>query len=136
MFYTKTSVDVIAASLRHQIDCLADQLTEMRNEFNLLHESIPTQIAEAIEGHELKKVAVELKASDDRQKSDTPFVEIISDGYDPELGVQLQLDWNTAFIKELKSKGYNGSSERDIVNKWLMAVHKQLAADFEKADRV
>jgi hypothetical protein len=136
MFYTKTSVDTIAASLKIQLNTVGDQLIEMRNELNLLQQSIPTQIAEAIEGHELAKVAKELKIADDRQKSDTPFVEIISDGYDPELGVQLQLDWNTAFIKELKSKGYNGSSERDIVNKWLMAVHKQLAADFEKADRV
>jgi hypothetical protein len=48
----------------------------------------------------------------------------------------MQLDWNAAFIKELKGKGYRGRSERDIVNKWLVATHKQLAEQFEQGDKV
>lgn len=122
MFYTKKSIDAKLAALSAEIQFLKDSWPELTQN--------------AIDRHELKKEAAEIKAADERQKSDTPFVEIISDGYDPELGVQLQLDWNAAFINELKSKGYTGLSERDIVNKWLIAVHKQLATQFEQQDRV
>lgn len=111
MFYTKKTID--------------KRLQE-------LQDRISTQIAQEIAAHELRKEAAELKLADERQQSDNPFVEIISDGYDPELGVQLQLDWNAAFIKELRAKGYTGSTEREIVNKWLITVHKQLATQFEQ----
>jgi len=125
MFYTQKTID-------EKLEALDLRLAQLLK----IISAIDCKIADAIEAHEAKKVAAELKKADDRQNSDVPFVEIISDGYDPELGVQLQLDWNAAFIKELKSKGYRGRNERDIVNKWLTAVHKQLANEFEEDDKV
>jgi len=129
MFYTKKSTDA-------KIGSLIDQIDGLRTELFHFQDALPERIQNAIAAHELKKEAADIRASDERQKSDVPFVEIISDAYDPELGVQLQLDWNAAFIKELKSKGYHGSSERAIVNKWLVTVHGQLATQFDQADRV
>ena len=129
MFYRKKTIDAKLADLELQVNIL-------RNQLNTLHTTLPDTIRAAIDSNTMQQEAIEVKTADERQKSDIPFVEIISDGYDSELGVQLQLDWNAAFIKELKSKGYTGSSERDTVNKWLIAVHKQLAEEFEKSDRV
>ena len=129
MFYTKTTIDTKIASLLNTIEYLTLELDALRL-------SIPKQIADGLEARNLQSQVNELKLADERQQSDIPFVEIISDGYDSELGVQLQLDWNAAFIKELQSKGYKGSSDRDVVNKWLIAVHKQLATQFEQADRI
>lgn len=129
MFYTQKTIDEKIASLTAMTTALSTALTS-------LSEQVDSKIAAALNAHEMGKQAAVIKAADDRQSSPIPFVEIISDGYDPELGVQLQLDWNAAFIKELASKGYQGRNDRDIVNKWLTAVHKQLANEFEEADRV
>jgi hypothetical protein len=126
MFYTKKSVDA-------KFGELADNAANMMLD---LQRSLRAEIQAAIEADKATQAAAVEKAADERQKSDTPFVEIISDGYDPELGVQLQLDWNEAFVKELKSKGYKGRNDREIVNKWLIEMHKQLAAQFEEHDKV
>lgn len=129
MFYTKKIADDLN-------DRLLTIIHNLNVRIDALEADIPTTIARAIAEHELRKEVIVQKTADERQASDVPFVEVISSGYDPELGVQMQLDWNAAFIKELKSKGYRGRSERDIVNKWLVATHKQLAEQFEQGDKV
>ncbi len=129
MFYTKKTVDQKLAELTDRVAALTQQ-------FLVLSNSLPSTIKEAIEQHELSKAVAQQKAADERQSSDVPFVEVIADGYDPEHGIQMQLDWNAAFIKELHAKGYRGRSERDMVNKWLAATHKQLAEQMEQADKV
>jgi hypothetical protein len=129
MFYTTK----IADDLNERLLTIVHNLNVRIDE---LEATIPTAIKQAIEAHELSKEVRVQRAADERHASDVPFVEVISSGYDPELGVQMQLDWNAAFIKELKGKGYRGRSERDIVNKWLVATHKQLAEQFEQGDKV
>lgn len=129
MFYTKK----IADDLNERLSTIIHNLNVR---IDALEAAVPTTIERAIAEHELRKEVIIQKTADERQASDIPFVEVISSGYDPELGVQMQLDWNAAFIKELKGKGYRGRSERDIVNKWLVATHKQLAEQFEQGDKV
>ena len=129
MFYSKKSIDGIVSTLRTEIENAAARSQELR-------EWLPQMVKAAIVTDRNEQAAAQAKVIDDRQKSDTPFVEIISDGYDPELGVQLQLDWNVAFIKELKAKGYSGKNDRDVVNKWLITMHKQLPSQFEEQDKV
>lgn len=129
MFYTKKIADDLN-------DRLSTIIHNLNVRIDALEAAVPTTIERAIAEHELRKEVIIQKTADERQASDIPFVEVISSGYDPELGVQMQLDWNAAFIKELKGKGYRGRSERDIVNKWLVATHKQLAEQFEQGDKV
>jgi hypothetical protein len=129
MLYTKKIADDLNERLLTIIHNLNVRI-------DALEASIPTTIEQAIAEHDLRKEVIVQKTADDRQSSDIPFVEVISSGYDPELGVQMQLDWNAAFITELKGKGYRGRSDRDIVNKWLVATHKQLAEQFEQGDKI
>jgi hypothetical protein len=133
MFYTKKTIDEKLQTLN---DLCSDAGQRLVAQLNTLEDSISDRIADAITQHELRKEVLAQKTADERQNSEIPFVEVISSGYDPELGVQMQLDWNAAFIKELKAKGYRGRSERDLVNKWLVATHKQLAEQFEQSDKV
>lgn len=129
MFYTNK----VATDLNERLSTIIHNLNVR---VDALEAAIPTMIKQAIEEHELRNEVIVQKTADERQSSDVPFVEVISSGYDPELGVQMQLDWNAAFIKELKGKGYRGRSDRDIVNKWLVATHKQLAEQFEQGDKI
>lgn len=70
----------------------------------------------------------ELKA---KKESDEPWVEIVgeqfqTDEFDGQTQIGLKLDWNKAFIKLLKSKGFTGRSEDELVEKWLVTLNRTL----------
>lgn len=119
-----------------KINDLGQRVAELEKTLSGVLSNFDKHVTNLITESNTTKLAQEQAALDDRQNSSIPFVEIISDDYDPERGVQLQLDWNDAFVKELKSKGYTGHTDRDIVNKWLVVMHQQLAEQFDKTDRV
>ena len=56
-----------------------------------------------------------------------PRIEIIGSDYDPENGIKMTMDWNDAFIKQLKQSGYSGTSDEAVVQKWLQQVSQQVA---------
>lgn len=70
----------------------------------------------------------ELKA---RKESDEPWVIVVgekfeTDAFDGQTNIGLTLDWNKAFIKLLKSKGFTGRSEDEMVEKWLVTLNRNL----------
>jgi len=70
---------------------------------------------------EARKLADEtLRASAD------PWVEIKAIVHDPEKGVQIELDWNEAFIKYLKENGYTGVDEEAIIQKYLIVLTQNI----------
>jgi hypothetical protein len=61
----------------------------------------------------------------DKKESDTPWVEIVSDFYDEETqSYKLSLDWNAAFITQLKKSGYRANTEEDLIQIWLASLVK------------
>ena len=48
--------------------------------------------------------------------SKEPWMQFVSGKIDPDKGVELSIDWNTAFIEQLKQNGYTGISELQIVS--------------------
>lgn len=58
----------------------------------------------------------------ERKLSDEPWVEVIGGDVDPERGLQMRLDWNDAFIEQLRAQGYRGTSESTLVGQWLLNV--------------
>lgn len=48
-----------------------------------------------------------------------PYVEVVSDYYDPEHGWQIKLDWNKQFVNYLAKEGIEGDTEDEMVHTWL-----------------
>lgn len=59
-----------------------------------------------------------------------PWVKILSFNFDknePGAG-SIELDWNTRFVEHLRSHGYEGKTEEEIVDDWLGELCKNVAA--------
>ena len=68
-----------------------------------------------------------------------PFVTIISSDYDPTQhinGLSVELDWNDKFIDVLKSNGYSGQTDYQIIDKWFddvcRSVNQNMALENEE----
>jgi hypothetical protein len=69
---------------------------------------------------------------EDRRKrydSNEPFVEIISQTFTEENGVQLRLDWNKPFIEYLRKNGVTGPTDEAIVDNWLVSLSRERIAE-------
>jgi hypothetical protein len=70
-----------------------------------------------------KKEATDLKQ---------PWVNVtkfnVIDSKDPS-NIEIELDWNIFFIDELKSAGYNGKEEEDIIEQWFHDLCRGIVDD-------
>jgi hypothetical protein len=74
-----------------------------------------------------------VNVTDDSEKySDEPWVSIVGEGVDPDRGLQIQLDWNNAFIRFLKNSGYIGVTDESVVGQWLVHLYKHVAEEIEQ----
>lgn len=48
-----------------------------------------------------------------------PYIEIKSEKMDSEGNVQLVLDWNPAFIRKLREKGFIGTNDEEVIDSYL-----------------
>lgn len=55
-----------------------------------------------------------------KKEGDEPFLELIGDELSAEYGLAVKLDWNAAMINYLKRNGYNGTTDEEIVQKYLV----------------
>lgn len=85
-----------------------------------------------------KRIATTLAVEKTRRyDSPEPWVEIVSDSYDPELRqVRIKLDWNKAFIVMLRKNGYTGRDDQELVDKYFKSISESIAQDMhgEKFD--
>lgn len=74
-----------------------------------------------------------VEEADAAKKAGTePWVEVRSAGLDPVKGIQIELDWNEAFIQYLKDNGMTGRDEDTIVQKWLAFLYEDLINNLEQ----
>lgn len=88
-----------------------------------IESTIVVTVAAAVESR-IRTIEEERQA---RAESTTPYFEILSEietGIDGK--TKLEMDWNPAFIEELRRKGYTGESEQDIIQKWMLRLAAQL----------
>jgi hypothetical protein len=81
------------------------------------------------------KDSAEAKALANKNKE--PFIEVIGLDIDSENPVQgaFELDWNQYFVEELRSKGFQGVKDEDVVDQWFNAVCKNVAlSEYEAMD--
>jgi hypothetical protein len=88
-----------------------------------IESTIAVAVAAAVESR-IRTIEDERQA---RAESTTPYFEILSE---IETGVdgktKLEMDWNSAFIEELRRKGYVGENEQSIVQQWMLKLAAQL----------
>ncbi|MGI0075961.1 MAG: hypothetical protein ACREAU_00965 [Nitrosopumilaceae archaeon] len=73
------------------------------------------------------------KLLDENSPKDIPRVELRGALYDPEKGIQIELDWNPEFITLLRKKGVPGITEDEIVRRWLAYLSREILHEMEEA---
>jgi|JTFO01.1.fsa_nt_gb hypothetical protein len=101
------------------------EYTEYEYEMKIAKNNDPSGIREAevqyefgyISKHEMEKTIANINK--------TPWVAVTESEYDPEHvvdGFSIQLDWNELWIELLRSEGYEGITDEEIVDKWFESV--------------
>ena len=54
-----------------------------------------------------------------KKKVKEPFVSIVCNTIDPELGLLIDFNWSDEFVAYLRTQGYIGVSDERIVRQWL-----------------
>lgn len=75
--------------------------------------------------------AAEQKAAEELKRI-TPWVEIKSADYDVVKGFRIELDWNQAFVEQLRDGGIQGRDDDAIVQKWIAMLYQDLAEELEQ----
>lgn len=70
----------------------------------------------------------------DPKKSDQPHVEVVKitipNPKDPTAGY-FELDWNDAFVTQLREAGYSGRKDEDVVDQWFNDLCRGVVSDDE-----
>jgi len=127
MFITTKKHNAAIAELK---TAFADTLAEYG-------ESTRKTIAEAADASQAKLLEdaqklFESALAADRKKryeSEEPYVEIISETFTEEGGIQLRFDWNQPFIRYLKANGITGPTDEAIVDNWVVALSRERLAE-------
>lgn len=106
----------------HEIESLKEQirkeiLTELSNAAKLKEEQ------EKHRKEEERKVYEEYVAR--MERSPEPWVDI-KGWSETDTGIQVELNWNKAFIDQLKRVGIFGYDEEQMVQKWLALLMKEV----------
>lgn len=78
---------------------------------------------------ERKRVVEEER--DKKRNSPEPWVEVVGENIDSEGRIELQLDWNIAFVKYLRQNGFRGATDDILVQQWLAALQRDATGDYE-----
>ncbi len=65
------------------------------------------------------------------QNSTEPWVELLGDKLDNDNRLQVELDWNEAFVKHLKDQGFTGTKDDEVIRKWLSLLLDQIVGRME-----
>ena len=65
------------------------------------------------------KLLMDLKS---RRESNEPWIDFVGGDVDPTNGLQINLDWNDAFIDQLRAQGYRGTTETELIAQYLKQV--------------
>jgi len=64
--------------------------------------------------------------SKELKNSSEPHVKLVSGKFSKENGLEVELDWNDAFIRYLKANGIEAENDEETVRKWLAALSRDI----------
>ncbi len=70
--------------------------------------------------------------AEEREKqrmSSEPWVEVVGEKIEESGRIELQLDWNAAFIKYLRLNGFRGATDDVLVQSWLAALERDTTGE-------
>lgn len=123
---------ITGAAARERQEQLNATLSEMQSNINDLRTQATTARAE-LETANAELTVFRAKAAEHeaRQTSKEPWVEIKSDAIDDVKGIQIELDWNPAFVMYLRENGISAKEDEAVVQKWLALLYKDLTERLE-----
>lgn len=126
--------DAIAkAALDARFDKLATDMQAAQRERDEAAAKAAALEAELADSKETVGVYRAKDAADKAKREGTePWVEIKSADYSEVKGINIELDWNEAFIQYLKDNGIKGKDEDTIVQKWLAFLYQDLIERLEQ----
>lgn len=71
------------------------------------------------------------EADEERRNGSEPWVEIKSAEFNEVKGIQIELDWNDAFVAYLRENGITAREDDSVVQKWLLMLYKDLIERLE-----
>lgn len=60
-----------------------------------------------------------------KRRSSDPWVDVTSETIHEDGRIEIQMDWNDAFIKYLRQHGFKGANEEVLVQQWLASIQKE-----------
>lgn len=100
----------------------AQVIAEMQSDDKRKEEEAKIRQAEQKKQHD--EYVATMKASPD------PWVEIEGWAETPQ-GVKVELEWNEAFVEELKKQGITGADEDQVVQKWITLLMHDMSSKME-----
>ncbi|QDJ96496.1 hypothetical protein Xoosp13_310 [Xanthomonas phage Xoo-sp13] len=79
---------------------------------------------DSIEEAERQKILEEEREK--QRNSSEPWVEVIGQEFNADGDLKIQLDWNDAFIKYLRSNGFKGQTDDILVQMWVSSLSRNL----------
>ena len=116
----------------HMFDKLEHMITDIQNDRNSIErENTELREKSTMMAIELDSIKKQQLTSAEKKNGITPWVDVHSAEFDPEKGVQVELDWNTAFISYLRQNGITGKTEELVIQKWLALLYDDLLSKIE-----
>lgn len=112
-----------------------DELAKIKDQLkNQILDELKDQ--QTLKQEEAKKRRAEEKAEQEKyfetmKKSPDPWVEIVG-WVHTNTGVQVELEWNDAFVNYLRSNGVSGSSDEQVVQKWVTLLLRDMADQMDE----
>lgn len=131
------TIEEFTSSFNSRLEQLSATISDNRTEFDEKLNSLNTKF------DKLNSQLIQLAKSNQNtdtpdllKYSDEPWFQFNGGRLDPVNGIELSIDWNNAFIAQLKRNGYNGMNDMQIISKWIAAVAgQQQAVLFGGADQ-
>lgn len=125
-FFEKKATVTDLAHLKECVTVLATEIGYLRSE---LTDAIEKNVKLQQEVSVLNAVSADTLERHKLKTSDDPWIDIIGSDVDPTKGLQLTMDWNDAFIEQLRAQGYKGTTEQALVAQYLLVLSNNMKGE-------
>lgn len=109
------------------------EIKHLKEQYAALKETVEDDLSiieTTKEQNELLKDNLHRATERERAKnSDEPYAEVVTWKLTDAGTLETSIDWNPAFIQHLLEHGYRGSSDSEIIERWLRGIYVQFSGN-------